>query len=399
MCPLGFAMGLSDSVYMSREGSVKKDASGKWKVVLDVTPPGATKRKQVLRRGFATKSAALDALDDLKGKLRSGSYVVPTKQTFGEYLDEWLKTITPTVRPATLFSYKRNLELHVKPRIGGVLLQALDPGVLNVLFAELLADGNQARDGGLSPRTVRYIATIIHRALKDAVKWRRLERNPADAADPPKASASKRASMETWSAEQLRDYLQRTQAANDRYHAFWVLLATTGMRRGEALGLRWSDLDLTTGVASIVQTVIVVDHHVQLGSPKTAQGIRTVDLDTGTMTALKAHRKRQAEERLLVGDGWHDHGLVFCKVDGEPLHPERVSRELLRRIERWKLAPLTLHGLRHTWATLALKAGVHPKVVQERLGHATIGITLGTYSHVTAGMQREAAETVAGLLL
>jgi integrase len=251
----------------------------------------------------------------------------------------------------------------------------------------------------LSPRTVRYIATIIHRALKDAVKWRRLERNPADAADPPRPSASRSASMVTWSAEQLRDYLQRTQAANDRYHALWVLLATTGMRRGEALGLRWTDLELDTGVASVVQTVIVVDHHVQLGSPKTAQGTRTVDLDAGTITALKAHRKRQVEERMMVGSGWRDHGLVFCKVDGNPLHPERVSRELARRIERWKLAPLTLHGLRHTWATLALKAGVHPKVVQERLGHANIGITLGTYSHVTAGMQREAAEAVAGLLL
>jgi integrase len=116
------------------------------------------------------------------------------------------------------------------------------------------------------------------------------------------------------------------------------------------------------------------------------------------MGALRSHRARQHQERLLMGAGWRDHDLVFTKVDGEALHPERVSREFTRRIERWGLPTLTLHGLRHTWATLALKAGVNAKVVQERLGHATIGITLGTYSHVTAGMQREAAEAVASLI-
>ncbi|MEO8696043.1 MAG: site-specific integrase [Acidimicrobiales bacterium] len=205
--------------------------------------------------------------------------------------------------------------------------------------------------------------------------------------------------MSTWTADALRDFLERTSKSGDRYHALWVLLATTGMRRGEALGLRWRDLELETGTAAVVQTVIVVAHRVQFGAPKTARGTRVVDLDSGTIAVLRAHRIRQLEERILLGAGWRDHDLVFCKVDGEPLHPERVSREFLRRIERWSLPPLTLHGLRHTWATLALKAGVHPKVVQERLGHATIGITLGVYSHVTAGMQRDAANTVAALLL
>jgi integrase len=136
-----------------------------------------------------------------------------------------------------------------------------------------------------------------------------------------------------------------------------------------------------------------------MGTPKTARSRRTVALDPGTVAVLRGHRASQAAERLQVGAGWRDHDLVFTKVDGEPLHPERVSREFDRRVERWELPKLTLHGLRHTWATLALKAGVHPKVVQERLGHSTIGTTLGIYSHVTEGMQEDAAQSVAGLFL
>lgn len=170
------------------------------------------------------------------------------------------------------------------------------------------------------------------------------------------------------------------------------------MRRGEALGLRWCDLDLAAGRASVAQTVIAINHQVTIGSPKTAAGRRTVALDAGTVAALRDHRKRAATERLLMGEGFTDHGLVFCRPDGGPLHPARFSRTFTEQAERAGLQPIRLHDLRHTWATLALSAGVHPRVAQERLGHATIGITLGIYSHVTEGMQADAAALVAGLM-
>ena len=137
-------------------------------------------------------------------------------------------------------------------------------------------------------------------------------------------------------------------------------------------------------------------HKVQLGEPKTAHGRRTLHLDPFTVAALREQRKRQAAERLLMGAGWTDHGLVFCHVDGGPLHPERFSRTFATRVRQLGLPPLRLHDLRHGWATMALADGVHPKVVQERLGHATIGITLGTYSHVTRGMHADAALLIAG---
>jgi integrase len=180
----------------------------------------------------------------------------------------------------------------------------------------------------------------------------------------------------------------------DRLAAAFLTLATTGARRGEVLGLRWTDVDLDAARAAIWQTVIAVQHRVQFGEPKTAKGRRTIDLDAVTVAALREHRKRQAAERLLMGEGWTDHGLVFCRVDGGPLHPERFSRTFTTRVRQLGVPPIRLHDLRHGWATLALADGVHPKVVQERLGHANIGITLDIYSHVTEALHTDAAERV-----
>lgn len=139
--------------------------------------------------------------------------------------------------------------------------------------------------------------------------------------------------------------------------------------------LRWADLDLDAGRAAIRQTVIVVNHEIQLGQPKTAKGTRKIEMDAATVATLREHRKRQAAERLLVGGGWVDHGLVFCQPTGIPLHAERVSEAFTRRVRKAGLPMIRLHDLRHTWATLALGAGIHPKVVQERLGHANISVT------------------------
>lgn len=202
--------------------------------------------------------------------------------------------------------------------------------------------------------------------------------------------------MKTWTADQVRAFLDHT--AEHRLHAAFVLLATTGMRRAECLGLRWSDVDLAAGRVSISQTVIMVHHDIRVGAPKTARGRRTVALDPGTVIALREHRKRQAAERLLMGAGFTDHGLVFCRPDGGPLHPERFSRMFSRETAKIELPAIRLHDLRHTWATLALSAGEHPKVVQERLGHANVSITLDVYSHVSEGLHSDAASRVASII-
>jgi integrase len=201
---------------------------------------------------------------------------------------------------------------------------------LNSLYATLLLSGRKAprltdRDDaptGLSPRSVAHVHVIIQKMCRDAAKWGRLSRNPADAANPPRAPR-KHAQMTTWTAAELRAFLDG--ARDDRLYPAWLTLATTGARRGEVLGLRWSDVDLEAATASVAQTLIVVHHDMQFGSPKTAKGSWVISLDPATVSALREHRRAQAAERLLVGAGWRDHGLVFCRVDGSALHPERFS--------------------------------------------------------------------------
>jgi integrase len=378
------------------KGSIVKRGNG-YSVVVELDrDPITGKRRQKWASGYRTKREAERALSEIAASVHSGTYIEPSKQTLGEFVADWLAAIEPTIRPATHYSYDRNLRLHVL-RLGSVQLRRIDAGMLNGLYAELLADGKQSNGGGgLSPRSVRYIHTIVHRAFRDAVRWGRIARNPADAADPPRSAASVRPTMKTWTAKQLRAFLEHT--ADHRLQAAFVLLATTGMRRGECLGLRWSDVDLHAGRVSIMQTVIAVNHAVRIGSPKTARARRTVFLDAGTVAALREHRQRQLAERLLIGAGFTDHGLVFCRPDGAPLHPERFTRTFTIEAARAGLPAIRLHDLRHTWATLALSAGEHPKVVQERLGHANVSITLDVYSHVADGLHGAAASRVAGII-
>lgn len=380
---------------MSRGTIVKRGAS--YSVVLELArDPETGRRRQKWHSGFRTKAEAERARTDLLAKLDQGLYVEPRSTTVGEFLHEWLDTIGTTVRRNTVDSYRRNLENHVVPRIGSVKLHQVDAGTLNGLYEQLLREGRRDGRGGLAARTVRYIHTMLHRAFKDAVRWGRLGRNPADAADPPTAGhGGARAEITTWDAETLRRFLARARAEGERWYAPWVLLATTGARRGEVLGLRWDDVDLEAGRISIRQSLTVVQHEPIWEPPKTAKGRRAIALDAGTVSVLREWRRAQLEERMLLGTGWPDTGLAFTTAEGRLVHPEAFSKVFDRRVAAWRFPHLTIHGLRHTWATLALASGVHPRVVQERLGHSTIAVTLDTYSHVSPTLHDEAARAVA----
>ncbi len=365
-----------------------------WAVVVDLGVDERGRRRQKWHSGFKTKKDASQGLTAILAKLQAGTYVEPTRQTVAQYLREWLPAIKSTVRPGTWSSYRTNVERHAIPRIGHLPLRQLGALQLNTLYEELLANGRCDQTGGLSPRTVRYTHTILHRALRDAVRWGVLARNPADLADPPKHRTPE---MEVWTAEELRTFLGSVR--DDRLHALWLLLAMTGLRRGEALGLRWVDLDLDACRASIRQTLSSVGGRLSFSTPKTAKSRRSVTLDPVTIAALRTHRRRQAEERLTWGAAYEDAGLVFTRENGSPIRPDSLTRQFRDLAQVAGLRPLRLHDLRHTYATIALAAGTHPKVVAERLGHATIAVTLDIYSHVIPSLQEEAAAHLANLIL
>ena len=287
------------------------------------------------------------------------------------------------------------MEYHILPHIGSLQLVNLTPARINALYATLALTGKKDGKRGLSPRSVHHVHAVLHRACKDAVRWGRLTRNPVDAADPPRGGGERR-EMKTWTAEQLRAFL--LFVLGERLYALWHTLAMTGMRRGEGLGLRWEDVDFANARLAVRRALIPSGREVVVSEPKTARGRRSIALDPETVEVLKAQAARQLAEQEEWGEGWVDSGFVFTKENGEPLHPEAVTRYFRQAVKRSMLPTIRLHDLRHTHATLALQAGVHPKVVSERLGHATVAITLDTYSHAIPAMQEEAAVLIAGLV-
>jgi integrase len=244
--------------------------------------------------------------------------------------------------------------------------------------------------------TIHHVHACLHNACKDAVRWGHISRNPLDAADPPRKKGDGTKEMRTWTKEQLRAFL--VTMAGERLSPLCHTIAMTGMRRGEAIGLRWSDVDLEAGRLSVRRALIPIGRDVVVSEPKTTKGRRVIALDPVTVEVLKARAARQLDEQREWDETSVDSGLVFTQENSAALDPESVSRYFRQAVKKALLPPIRLHDLRHTHATLALQAGIHPKVVSERLGHATVSITLDTYSHAIPAKQEEAAALIAGLV-
>jgi integrase len=375
-------------------GHVRKRGN-KWAVVYDEGRDENGKRIQRWQSGYKTRRDAERGLTEILGRLEQGSYAQPSSKTVADFLAEWLETIKGQVRPTTLSSYRMLVDKHISPRIGSTPLQKLNAPQLNAMYADMLKSGRRNGKGGLSVRTVRYAHTVVRKALSDAVGWNLITRNVADAAQPPK---KQKTTKETWGAEQLRTFL--TQVREDRLFAAWQLAALTGMRRGEVLGLSWADIDLDASRLAVRRSLISSDYEIKVSEPKTEKGRRVVALDPAMVAALRDHQGRQLLERAAMGGDWDNElDLVFTREDGSPIHPQVFSEMFERHVTASKLPKLSLHGLRHTHATIALRAGVHPKVVSERLGHASVAFTLDVYTDSLPDMQETAASLIAALVL
>lgn len=377
-------------------GTVIKRGSS-WSVVVEVGRDATTgKRIRKWHSGYRTKKEAERARVELLSRLDQGSYVAPSKTTFGSYLvDEWLPAKRTTIKETTLASYEMHVTKHVAPRIGAVPLPNLNAAHLNGFYAELLVDGRRTGPGGLSPTSVRRIHATVHKALADAVRWGRLTRNPADQADPPRASTGE---MQVWTPQQLGAFIDHVR--DDRLFAAWLLAGTTGMRRGELLGLRWSDVDLDGGLVNVRQIRTVARYQVLTLTPKTDKGTRAVALDGQTVAELRAYRLAQVEERLRFGSGYKNaEDLVFTHADGSPIHPERFSAWFKQHCAKSGLPTVRLHDVRHSYVTALLAQGVPLKVVSQRVGHASPMVTIAIYQHVQPGDDRAAATAGARAIL
>ena len=368
---------------MSR-GHIRKRGSC-WAVVVERSPDPITgKRRQKWVSGFVTRKEAERTLTKLLRELDTGTDLDPTRLTTGEYLTYWLETVARRrVRPTTFERYERAARVHIAPHIGGVPLVKLSPPHLAGLYTTL-------SDIGLAANTLRNAHIVLHAALKSAVLWNILPRNVADVEKPPRGE---RPALTVWDAATTARFLESVKGR--RLEAFYQLAIATGMRRGELLGLQWQDVDLVRGSLAVRRSLVKTKQGgVAFQAPKTAKGRRQIKLSAKIVGDLQAHRKRQLEERLQLGELWQDQDLVFPGPAGGPLAGETLQGDFNRVIAHADVPRIRLHDLRHTSATLMLRQGVHPKIVSERLGHATVSITLDIYSHVLPDMQAAAADAI-----
>lgn len=349
----------------NREGSSFKRKDGRW--VAEVSLLGG---KRLTYYG-KTQQHCREWLQEIRNQMDEGLTIEGAKTSTGKFLDNWLETVKPTLHPNTWTQYSAIIDRYIKPGLAVLRLKDLRLEHIQTLYSNRL-------EAGTGARTVRLIHAVLHRALNQALKWGPIQRNPATAVEKPRQP---RPEMRTLDVRQTRDFLRAAQGY--RLETLFHLAITTGLRRGELLGLQWNDLDWGTGKLQVRrQLQRVVGKGLVFNEPKTAAGRRPITVGQTDLAQLQQHRKRQLEERLFAGCSWQDHGLIFASAVGTPLDPRNVFRDFKNLLKTADLPDIRFYDLRHTAATLMLQQRVHPKVVQERLGHSTISMTLDTHSHV-----------------
>jgi integrase len=369
------------------KGHLRERSPGHWAIVIDVRDSQTGKRKRRWHSFAGTKREAQIECSRLITEAAGGICVDPSRMTVAAYLNHWLDHMRAHISPRSLECY-RELAANILPWIGAIVISKLRPAEIAGMYAHALETGRRDRSGGLSSRTVYHMHVLLKSALAQAVKWEMLSRNPADVVKPPKVE---RRQMRVLDAEGA---IALIEAARPRALFMPILLSVLcGLRRGEVAGLRWRDVDLNLGRLSVVASIEQTNDSVRLKPPKSGRS-RAVALPALAIEELRRHRLKQAEELLRLGIRQSSETHVCLQPNYQPWAPRNLSGTFVRFIKASGLPRVRLHDLRHSHATHLLAANVHPKIVQERLGHANIGITMDIYSHVMPGMQDEAAGRV-----
>lgn len=367
------------------KGHVRKRGS-KWCFVIELgRDPQTGKRRQKWVSGFNTKKEAQKAMHEMLVKVAKNEYIEPSKMTFGELVDVWLEQyVHNKCRPRTINTYMGTVRRYIKPYLGKLSINQIKPIHIQQFLNELLRT--------LQPSTVQIIRSVCKNIFQWAVDMQLVESNPVDRVKPPKTAPRE---MKYWNEEQVRRFLEA--AKDHRYYPVYYLAIFTGMRKGEILGLKWEDIDFEAGRISVKRNLQRIDGHglILQEAPKTERSRRVVDISDSVVEVLKQHKRRQAEELLLLGIR---SDMVFTTTKGKWVDPSWIKNTFHVIAKKAGNPRIRFHDLRHTHATLMLKAGVHPKVVSERLGHSTITITLDTYSHVIPSIQKDAANKLETLI-
>jgi integrase len=363
-------------------GFMKERSKGVWRICVSLgRDPKSGKYLQSWATVRGTKKDAEQKLTELQHQADTGLLIRPGKIHLKEYLERWLRDyVFLNLSPRTAEGYEHICQHHLIPSLGNITLNGLKPEHLQHYYSE-------KQSSGLSAQTVRHHHTCFHKALQTAVEWGLVARNTADAVSPPRAQSRE---MKVWSEDEMATFLEA--ARQTPYFALFHTALFTGMRRSELLSLRWCDLDLLQCQLSVTRSLHVLKGgKIVIRQPKTAKGRRLIALSPLTASVLREHHEKQALERVVLGKPLAGEDLVFCDLEGKPLLPNSVTHAWIKLVRRTGLKPIRLHDARHSHASLMLKQGTHPKIVQERLGHASIQVTLDTYSHVAPGLQEAAA--------
>ncbi len=367
------------------EGTITKRADGRWEAKINL----GYKNGKRHRRSFYGKTRR-EVAEKLASALREhqqGLPVAAERQTVAQFLDRWLADVVqPAVRPKTHHSYAQLVRLHVKPALGHHQLTKLEPKHVQAMLNAKLASG-------LSPRTVQYIRAVLRRALGQAFKWGLVARNVAVLVDPPRSIHHETQFLPPFQARVLLEVVR-----GDRLEALYSVALALGLRQGEALGLRWRDVDLERGTLSVRTALQRVNSKLQLVEPKTERSRRTLPLPPTVLAALRQHRHRQLQERLVAGSRWNNSwDLVFTSTIGTPLDARNVVRHFKGALERADLPDMRWHDLRHSCGSILAAKKVPLRVIQEILGHSQISTTV-RYAHVVPEAQREAADLMEAVL-
>jgi integrase len=371
-----------------RSGNIKNKRNGVFLVSIFLGRDANGKRRYVAKQIRGTKKDAQKYLNNALREVDAGTFVEPTSLTVKEYLDRWLRDAArPRVSRRTADGYAALLERYIHEPLGQRRLDKLQPLDIQAVYGAM-------RSRGLSARIVRHTHSALHNALKQAVKWGILSRNPSDLVELPKVPHKERRVL---SPEESASFLK--VAAVMPNGLIFELALLSGMRPEEYLALQWSDVDAERCTALVRRALVRHKKIWSFEEPKTARSRRTVHLPTSLLRKLATHRRKQAAERLKAGALWQAFDLVFCSQQGTPHSIPNLTYRYFRPIlEKAELPRIRLYDLRHTCATLLLAANEHPKIVSERLGHASITLTLDTYSHVLPSMQQAATAKLEEML-